>query len=85
MVAVVMADALEDGADQVAHVAESAATDVSVAAVRSYRAARERGSKRVEFRIKMSSEVTWMKAARSGLIMPAAASAIPTASTVSVP
>lgn len=44
-----------------------------------------RGNMRVEFRMKVSSELTWMKAASMGLRNPIAARTMPTASTPRVP
>lgn len=43
------------------------------------------GSRRVEFRINVNSDATWMNAASRGLRKPAAAKPIPIASTMSVP
>src|SRR5258708_29195217 len=43
------------------------------------------GSRRVEFRINVSSEATWTKAAINGFSIPAAAKPMPIVSTIRVP
>jgi hypothetical protein len=43
------------------------------------------GSRRVEFKMNVSSDATWINAARSGFSSPAAARPMPIVSTINVP